>query len=116
MSQYASDPTPYPTYEKLYEEGDYFITPNKVYSIGLTRESVIIHVCPDRDDNRFHHMIITMPDGMSGPCYYCNQTVPEAMQTLYKLQNFDHFAGDNHAPSWLKHNPHTKAKIINNNV
>ena len=93
-------------YKKLFEEGDFFITHNEMFEIGFERESVIIHECPNvPGDHKAYHpgepfiMIITMPNGKSGPCYYCSQTVPTTIKALYILQNFDHFVSDSHARS-----------------
>ena len=92
-----------PTYEKLFEEGDYYITPIDPDYVSLERNSVIIHLCPYPqtqtgvwgDDNPFQITII-MPYGKCEPCYYCKQVPPNNLITVYKLHNWDKFASDRH--------------------
>ncbi len=96
-------PTPGGTPEKLFEDGDYYITPVDQNYVSLERNSVIIHPCPRDEMNPGHvlparpfNITIVMPHGHITKCYYCGQLPSEALQTLYRLQNFDCFASDYH--------------------
>lgn len=89
-----------PTYDVLFEEDNYYIVSNDGYSLSFERDSVIIHVCPNREGQEFHHQTITMPGGNYSYCYYCKTDIPQSVQTLYLLQNFDHITTDRHA-DWI---------------
>lgn len=99
-----------PTYDVLFEEDNYYIVNNDGYAIGFERDSVIIHVCPVREGQEYYYMTLTMAHSHNSRCYYCHTDIPESVQTLYKLQNFDYFPGDRHArwkPGPWKSNPIT---------
>ena len=96
-------PTLPPVYNKLFEDGDFYITDHKHDMVGFERDSVIIHPCPSPDllypgdwpDIPFNLTMI-MPQGESEVCLYCNQVPSKVLTTVYKLQNFDYFANDYH--------------------
>ena len=86
-------------YNKLFEDGDYYIT-DHINDIGFDRNSLIIHPCPHPSKNPsvwhgipFNTMLV-LPGGECEVCLYCGQKPSEALVTVYKLHNFDKFAGD----------------------
>ena len=97
-------PTQTSTYSKVFEDGDFYITLDVNAGLILKRNSTIIHECPKppdgwklTDEDLPWNILITMPNGDSGECYYCSQEPSDALITVYKLHNWDHFANDAHA-------------------
>ena len=99
-----SKPTPPVVYNKLFEDGDFYITNQHAdmpSMIGFERDSVIINPCPhpnkqtptDWPDIPFN-LTMVLPYGEVERCLYCRQVPSEALVAVYKLQNFDHFAKD----------------------
>ena len=94
-------PTLPSVYNKLFEDGDFYITDHEHNMVGFERDSVIIHPCPSPDlrnpgdwpDIPFNLTMI-MPKGVCEVCFYCHQVPSKALTTVYKLQNFDYFAND----------------------
>ncbi|KKL67189.1 hypothetical protein LCGC14_2137490, partial [marine sediment metagenome] len=99
------------TYNKLFEDGDFYITDEESNMVGFKRDSVIIHPCPhpsSQDGGKWanapFNITMVMPYGEYEGCYYCGQRPSDALVAVYKLQNFDHFASDGHevpqGPRW----------------
>ena len=90
-------------YNKLFEDGDFYITDQEADTIGFDRDSVIIHPCPHPNkktpsnwpDIPFN-LTMVLPHGEVERCLYCKQKPSDALIAVYKLQNFDHFAKDYH--------------------
>ncbi len=94
-------PTPPIVYNKLFEDGDFYITDSDANDIGFIRDSVIIHPCPHPDRNKPSdwssvpfNLTLVLPYGEVEACQYCKQTPSDDLIAVYKLQNFDHFASD----------------------
>ena len=96
-------PTPPVVYNKLFEDGDYYITDQEADIVGFERDSVIIHPCPHPNKQKDRNwpdipfnLTMVLPHGEVERCMYCRQVPSEALVAVYKLQNFDHFAKDSH--------------------
>ena len=94
-------PTSPVVYNKLFEDGDFYITDQETNMVGFERDSVIIHPCPhpsSQDGGKWanapFNITMVMPYGEYEGCYYCGQRPSDALVAVYKLQNFDHFAND----------------------
>ena len=88
-------------YNKLFEDGNYYITDQKTDTVGFERDSVIIHPCPHPNKRQPSNwpdipftLTMVLPHGEVERCSYCKQKPSEALVAVYKLQNFDHFASD----------------------
>ena len=99
-----SKPTPPVVYNKLFEDGDFYITAQHAdmpSMIGFERDSVIIHPCPHPNKQKPinypdipFNLTMVLPYGEVERCLYCRQVPSDALVAVYKLQNFDHFAKD----------------------
>jgi len=88
-------------YNKLFEDGDFYITDQEPNMIGFERDSVIIHPCPHPNKKKPSNwpdipfnLTMVLPYGVVEVCQYCSQVPSDALIAVYKLQNFDHFASD----------------------
>ena len=116
-------PTVLPVYNKLFEDGDFYITDQATGDVGFKRDSVIIHPCPhpnkkkDRDWPEIpFNITMVLPHGEYEECIYCFQVPSEALVAVYKLQNFDHFANDRRdkwdVSPWNTHTRKFPSKIM----
>ena len=99
--QEMTKPTLLTVYNKLFEDGDFYITDHYHNMVGFERDSVIIHPCPSAGletpeawPDTPLNLTMVLPFGECEPCNYCNQVPSDALVAVYKLQNWDHFAND----------------------
>ena len=114
--------TPSVVYNKLFEDGDYYITDEISNQVGFDRNSIIIHPCsspqtekPVWADMPFN-ITLVLPHGECEMCFYCGQKPSDELIAVYKLHNFDKFATDEYeeyiAQPWGTHTRKFPSRIM----